>query len=297
MQLKKTLLRLHVGSVLPVMVADNFKDLEKLHSILNEIIGDFLNRHLPLRRIILVSSLLKDCKLESPENAKIINRLIKEQKADGGWIDCEDTAWAIYYLSNIKKYRNNIEKGLLWLENEKYKHKGWGFCKRDQPCIPITAQILYLLPHFHKTLEPVRWLENEWKIDLASPINLNYKAAWYLLVYYSFQNKTSLSTELFNKTINYLLSEQRENGGWGPWEKHPAPTDCFITGICMAALSLSYPISGDNKIVDSLMAGIQWIKNNQLENGLFPTHYIEEGAAWILFGWSKALNIIVRNKI
>lgn len=297
MQLKKPLLRLHAGSVLPVMVADNFKDFEKLHSTLNEIIGDFLNRYLPLRRIILVSSLLKDCKLESPENKKIINRLIKEQKVDGGWIDCEDTAWSLYYLSHINSVRKNVEKGLLWLENEKHKNKGWGFCKRDQPCIPITAQILYLLPYFHKTVEPALWIENEWKIDLASPIKLNYKAAWYLLAYSSFQNKTSLSTELFNKTINYLLSEQRENGGWGPWKKHPAPADCFITGICMAALALSSPVSGDNKIVNSLTSGIQWIENNQLENGLFPTHYIEEGSAWILFGWSKAINIIMRNKI
>ncbi len=279
------------------MVADNFKDFEKLHSTLNEIIGDFLNRHLPLRRIILVSSLLKDCKLESPENKKIINRLIREQKADGGWIDCEDTAWSLYYLSHINSVRKNVEKGLLWLENEKNKNKGWGFCKRDQPCIPITAQILYLLPHFHYDIEAIQWLENEWNKDLPSPIKLNYKAAWYLLVYNRFQNNTSLSTELFNKTVNYLLSEQRENGGWGPWKKHPAPTDCFITGICMAALALSYPISGNNKIVDSLTAGIQWIKNNQLENGLFPTHYIEEGSAWILFGWSKTSNIIMRNKI
>ena len=297
MQLKKPLLRLHAGSVLPVMDADNFKDFEKLHAALNEIIGDFLNRHLPLRRIILVSSLLKDCKLESPENAKIINRLIKEQKADGGWIDCEDTAWAIYYLSNIRKYRNNIEKGLLWLEGEKYKNKGWGFCKRDPACIPITAQILYLLPHFHKTVEPARWIENEWKIDLASPIKLNYKAAWYLLAYSSLQNEVQLSKELFNKTISYLLREQRNNGSWGPWKEHPAPSECFITGICMAALALSYSISQDKRIRNSLIKGISWIKENQLKNGLFPTHYIEEGSAWILFGWSKAINIIIKNKI
>jgi len=26
---------------------------------------------------------------------------------------------------------------MLWLESERNKKKGWGFCKRDQPCIPI----------------------------------------------------------------------------------------------------------------------------------------------------------------
>ena len=297
MLLKKHLPKLPAGSVLPVMVADNFKDFEKLHSALIEIIGDFLNRHLPLRRIILVSSLLKDCKLESPENTKIIKRLIKEQKADGGWIDCEDTAWSLYYLSHINSARKNVERGLLWLENEKYKSKGWGFCKRDQPCIPITAQILYLLPHFHKTVGPARWLENEWKIDLASPIKLNYKAAWYLLTYCSLQNEVKLSKELFSKTINYLLHEQRNNGSWGPWKEHPAPSECFIIGICMAALALSYSISQDNRIINSLLKGISWIKENQLKNGLFPTHYIEEGSAWILFGWCKAVAVIEDKKI
>lgn len=297
MLLKKHLPKLPAGSARPVMDADNHQDFKKLNSILNEVIEGFLDRRLPLRRIILVSSLLKNCKIESSNNGKIIDRLIKEQKDDGGWIDCEDTAWSIYYLSHIEKFRDKVEKGLLWLEGERSERKGWGFCKRDQPCIPITAQILYLLPHFHKTVEPAQWLENEWKIDLDSPIKLNYKAAWYLLVYNRLQNNTSLSTEVFNKTINYLLSEQRENGGWGPWKKHPAPTDCFITGICMAALALSYPISRDNKIIDSLTSGIQWIENNQLENGLFPTHYIEEGSAWILFGWSKAINIIMRKKL
>lgn len=271
--------------------------LDNLSSSLINIIDDFLDRNLPLRRITPVSSLLNNCNIVSPNNEKLLNRVISEQKGDGGWIDCEDTAWALYCLSHNMASQNYMEKGLLWLEKEKAEEGGWGFCSRDKSCIPITAQILYLLPHFHHDTAAVQWLEEEWNKDLKSPVNLNYKAAWYLLVYNTLKNETSLSAELFNKTLKYLLNEQREDGGWGPWKKHPAPSDYFITGICMAALALSYPISANNNIFDCLKAGIQWIENHQLENGLFPTHYIEEGSAWILFGWSKALNIIKRNEI
>ena len=297
MQLKKHHLKLLVGNVPVAMDADKTQAFDNLSSSLINIIDVFLDRNLPLRRITLVSSLLNNCNIISPNNEKLLNRIMSEQKSDGGWIDCEDSAWALYCLSHNIDFEMNVKTGLSWLEKEKDNGKGWGFCKRDKSCIPITAQILYLLPHFHHDIEPIQWLEEEWNKDLTSPIQLNYKAAWYLLAYNGLQNKTSLSAELFDKTISYLLSEQREDGGWGPWKKHPAPTDCFITGICMAALALSYPISKDNKIVDSLTAGIQWVKNNQLENGLFPTHYIEEGSAWILFGWSKALNITMSNKI
>lgn len=294
---KRHLPKLPAGNVHHVMDADNRQNLKKLSSTLNEIIGDFLDRSLPLRRIILVSSLFKNCKIESSYNERIIDRLIKEQKVDGGWIDCEDTAWSIYYLSHIKKYRDNVEKGLLWLKEEKIENKGWGFCKRDYPCIPITSQILYLLPYFHQTVEIVLWLENEWKKDMTSPIKLNYKAAWYLLVYMNHQKNVNLSMELFHNTISYLLREQRKNGSWGPWKEHPAQSECFITGICLAALAFSYSISQDIKIINCIIKGVNWIKDNQLKNGLFPTHYIEEGSAWILFGWSKALATIEKNKI
>jgi hypothetical protein len=57
----------------------------------------------------------------------------------------------------------------------------------------------------------------------------------------------------------------------------------------MGALALSYGISGNKEIVSALKKGIRWIRQLQMENGLFPTHYIEEGSAWAFFGWSKAI--------
>jgi hypothetical protein len=274
------------------MAAGNNKRVNKLYASLINIIDDFLDRRLPLRRIIIVASLLKDCNIEIPPSYRIQNRLVRKQKDDGGWIDCEDTAWSLFYLSDKKKYENKFKNGLLWLESERNEKKGWGFCKRDQPCIPITAQILYLLSQYHLNHEACKWLENEWRKDILSPFKLNYKAAWYLLAYKSLVHTKLLSEELFNETIHYLVKEQRNGGSWGPWKNHPAKSDCFITGICMGALALSYSLVEDKIIIQSLKKGIHWAENNQLNNGLFPTHYIEEGSSWIFWGWSKTIDVL-----
>jgi len=277
------------GSVHHVMDADS-KALDKLHSALVQTITDFLDRRLPLRRIILVASLLKHCHKELPDAKRISRRLLSEQHKDGGWIDCEDTTWALYYLDDKINGKRKVA-GMRWLENERNPRKGWGFCKRDHSCIPITAQILYFLPEIGFNSEAIRWLEKEWTKDSESPIKLNYKAAWYMLTYMEFFKKTSLSEDLFRRTTTYLLAEQRRDGSWGPWKKHPAPSDCFSTGICMAALAQSYCITKNRDIRSALLRSIQWIKGNQLKNGLFPTHYIEEGSAWLFWGWSKATSL------
>lgn len=288
---RKIPLKSLADNALAVMGADSLHnyDFEKLRYALTEIIDDFINRRLPLRRVVLVASLLKDCHVEIKDQNRLNKQILNEQKSDGGWIDCEDSTWSLFCLLGLKEYDEKILKGQFWLENEKCENEGWGFCKRDRPCIPITAQVLYFLSILFSNSEAVVWFENEWKKDFNSPINLNYKAAWYLLAYNKVHDKINLSSELFASTIEYLINEQRIDGSWGPWRNHPAPGDCFITGICMAALSLSFPIIKEKKIIPSLISGIRWVKSIQLENGLFPTHYIEEGSAWIFFGWSKTL--------
>jgi prenyltransferase beta subunit len=139
----------------------------------------------------------------------------------------------------------------------------------------------------------ISWLENEWLKDLDSATNLNYKGAWYLLVYCKLYKDYSLSSVLFNRTVDYLVNEQREDGGWGPWKNHPAPTDSFITGITSAALADACVINRTQQIEGVFYKSIKWFQNNQLENGLFPTHYIEEGSAWCYLGWNKAYNCLL----
>jgi len=284
----------YAGNARHVMDADNNlnKEFQKLKNALLHTISDFLNRGLSLRRIVLVASLLEDCHVPIEEKNRLIQRILNEQKNDGGWIDCEDTAWSLFLISDLHGLDAQIKKSRQWLENERSAENGWGFCNRDKSNIPISAQILYFLTELFPNPESMLWLEKEWEKDLNSPINLNYKAAWYLLAYHKFHDRINLSSQLFVATLEYLITEQRLNGSWGPWREHPAPGDCFITGISMAALAISYPLVKDNKIVSSLKSGIQWVKKKQLENGLFPTHYIEEGSDWLFFGWCKANNIM-----
>lgn len=291
MESKKNLPKLPAGNAHHVMDVDNIEDFDKLSLALINTTHDFLNRSLPLRRTTLVVSLLKSSSITFPYK-ELNTRILSEQKEDGGWIDCEDTAWSLYCLDGQEDVGSEFARGYLWLENERCSDKGWGFCARDNPCIPITAQILYFLPQSQAFSQSVYWLEERWRKDLQAPVNLNYKGAWYLLAYYKQYKSKNLALQLFNESLDYLIREQRENGSWGPWKSHPAHGDCFITGICLAALGLSYSISGDNRILPCLKKGIRWIKRSQLGNGLFPTHYIEEGSSWILFGWSKAITAL-----
>jgi len=283
--------KLHAGNVLLAMDADNNNKLNKLKDSLEAILIDYLERKLPLRRIVFLSSILKMASHELDSFKKVTKRIITEQKTDGGWVDCEDTAWNIFFLSSQDNYSVNRSKAIEWLNSERPSKFGWGFCKRDYSNIPITSQVLLLVPEL-RNLPEFKWIFNEWNKDINSPINLNYKGAWYLLLM-STQN-LSLDYEAFNikQTEAYLIQEQRDDGGWGPWKNHPAISDPFITGLCSLALSNSFKITHTKEILVSLYKSIKWFESNQLENGLFPTHYIEEGSAWCYFGWQMALNTV-----
>jgi hypothetical protein len=281
----------HAGNALDAMDADSIYKLTKLGNFLDTILHDYLERNLPLRRIVFLSSILKLTSTRNNSSIDLCERILKEQRDDGGWIDCEDTAWSIFSLPGSKDYSEQREKAISWLKNEKIDDKGWGFCNRDFSNIPITSQILFTIPELRND-STISWLENEWLKDLNSPIKLNYKGAWFLLVYSRLFKEYKLSSKIFQKTIDYLLNEQRDDGGWGPWKKHPARTDAFITGMTSAALAEACMIQRTMQIEEVLQKSIEWFLNNQIENGLFPTHYIEEGSAWCYLGWKKAYNCL-----
>lgn len=281
--------KLHAGNALDAMDADSIHKLNKLGGFLDTIVHDYLERNLPLRRIVFVSSILKLTSSESHHSFDLYSRILKEQREDGGWIDCEDTCWNLFIFPSSVEYSEPRKRAINWLKDEQINGKGWGFCNRDFSNIPITSQILFTIPEL-RNASAISWLEKEWMKDLNSQTNLNYKGAWYLLIYTSLSRDFNLSENLAKNTISYLLGQQRSDGGWGPWKEHPAPSDTFITGISTAALAEAYLINRSLKIKEALGRSICWFLNNQLENGLFPTHYIEEGSAWCYFGWKKAFN-------
>ena len=274
------------------MDVDSFYNLNKLKNSLIVLLDDYLERKLPLRRIVFLSSILKMSSLEINSFDKVSRRIISEQKPDGGWIDCEDTAWNTFFLSNQHHYSTNRNSAIKWLANERPSDFGWGFCRRDFSSIPMTSQVLILVPELRNLPEFI-WLFDVWKKEMNSIVNLNYKGAWYLLLMSSQNLTDDYDAFMISKTEDYLLTQQREDGGWGPWKDHPAKTSTFITGLCCLALSNTFKITRSEKIQTSLRKSIHWFENNQLENGLFPTHYIEEGSAWCYIGWKAAYECIL----
>jgi hypothetical protein len=257
---------------------------------LEEILVDFLHRQLPHRRLAKLAGLLllsSEAVQKKPEWAKaVVDALGQKQQHDGGWVDCEDTTWCSFVISSLG-HRERLEVALRWLEKER-SGDAWGYCQRDVPCIPITSTIALLCPALFDA-RSTSWLRSAWSQDLQSPVQLSYKAAWYLLA-----DKSAEQTTLRETTKELLLKDQRPDGGWGPWRDHPAPSDCFCTGISMWALALQ---KLDKRTGASLKKALQWCEYQCLPNGLFPTHFIEEGSAWIYLGCSRTLKQFEDNDI
>lgn len=252
---------------------------------LREILAAYVVRQLPHRRVARLAGLLllAGAGIEESLYAKVRDYLLSCQHPDGGWVDCEDTAWCTYVLAyNSLTISDPTSPEVIWLEGERVSG-AWGYCQRDRPCIPITGTIRFLLPSLRDD-QSASWLRKAWAADLDQSCRLSYKAAWFLLA----QDKDPIDCDLDKQTVEHLLRDQRDDGGWGPWRDHPAPTDCFSTGIAMRALSIR---AQDNAIKTSMTAAIEWCSRNRLPTGLFPTHFIEEGSAWLLVGWTAALRL------
>lgn len=249
---------------------------------LEAILVDFVHRRLPHRRIAKLAGLLllsSDANRGYPAWAgSVADSLLHEQQHDGGWVDCEDTAWCSFASGSLG-YSERLGAALRWLEGER-SGDAWGYCRRDRPCIPITSTIRLLVPAL-RDQRSASWLREAWSRDLESSIRLSYKAAWYLLAEQFGEDQPPLAVQLRETTKELLLTDQRPDGGWGPWRDHPAPTDCFCTGIAMWAIALQ---ELSEKTVTCLKKALQWCESQCLPNGLFPTHFVEEGSAWVYVG-------------
>jgi hypothetical protein len=93
---------------------------------------------------------------------------------------------------------------------------------------------------------------------------------------------------LAERTVEHLVGDQRSVGGWGPWKDHSAPVDYLATGLAMKALAEEH----GRDVRGSLLAAVQHAWSAQLSDGLYPTHYIEEGSGWMLVGLCSALRLL-----
>ncbi len=97
-----------------------------------------------------------------------------------------------------------------------------------------------------------------------------------------------LDSHLFNDTLDWLISQQNEDYGWGYCQRQPVGSTPFCTGVAITGL-LQYP----DKVAPEVIAnGLKWIEENQLEEGLWPDHYIEEGSVWAFYALTEGYKFL-----
>ncbi len=256
--------------------------LQKGIVALLNVLQEFLHKGIELERLCRVAVLL--CESGVSKNnllfKKIAERCLVEQKRDGGWVGVEDSIWCVSLLKKYEEYNQEYSKGMGWLEGQQLKDGGWGKTVRDKGRIPITGVLLYLLPELAR-LDSCRWLENEWVREFNSNPKLTYKCAFTLMGLKS-SNHQFTDNYLAN-SVNWLVTQQNEDHGFGPWKGHTVGSDPWCTGIATVGL-LQYPKKVPQKTIAN---SLKWLKEKQLEAGLWSHHYVDEGSVWALYALVK----------
>ena len=213
----------------------------------------------------------------SPLMHDICQTIASMQKEDGGYTDVRETLFSISLLNEIGEYRQEVAEGEKWLINERFPDGGWGYSRRDRMRIPITGLVHVFVPNL-SSKESCNWMISEWQNDRQKNSLLSYKTAFLMM---SIPEK--INAELIGELEKNLLSEQEENGGFGPWRQHPAGPDAWCTGIALLALSRRDTTEGYNAGLKAL----KYLKESQCPQGFWPYHYLDTGASWALYGMSS----------
>lgn len=210
----------------------------------------------------------------------------ESQHGDGGWADVPETV----LLSVLCRTRSTLHgcylPALSWLRKVRNANGGWGRSERDNSRIPVTGLLLHLLPELSDQ-KAVNWLKGDWSKDFAGSPRLTYKGAFFLLGLRA-SGVTAQDCSLIEETYSFLDSEQNQDGGFGPWKDHPIGSDPWSTGIVLLGLVV-YPELVKREVLEK---AVSWLAENQLPNGLWPYHYIEEGSAYAYWGLVEALKYL-----
>lgn len=251
-----------------------------------------LDNRIDSERISRVGIVVFDKKFffRDPLFIRIAKYFCKLQLQDGGWVDIEETAWSVAFLRKMPgEYEDSLTKGVNWLASQKLQGSGWGRNDRDVPRIPYTSWVAILVPELIDN-EVLFWLEKACLEELKSEPKLSYKLALPLLAF-SKHNYITHDPEVISSLTSCLISAQNDDGGFGPWREHPCGSDPWCTSV--AALGLLAQADSIPDVV--LERSLEWLQKNQLPNGMWAYHYIDEGSA--LAYWAlKELLIYFKGK-
>lgn len=259
--------------------------MEPLMFALRSLLNQQLANRLELRRPCRTAGLLLQSGL-TPNSIPqdVICRIFDEQREDGGWVGPDDTMWALLYLKLIgEKNSDAYKRGIQWLRKNRSDNTGWGRSPRDIPRIPITGRIIHFLPEM-RTARFLQRLEDLWFSERNS---LTYKAAFTLMGFKACDYKPR-HRNLKEETIAWLVNQQNDDGGFSPWKGHPVGSDIYCTAIALIGL-LQEP-QNVNPICFRRVS--LWMRETQLNNGLWPYHEIEDGSGWGLYAvslWQRIL--------
>lgn len=240
--------------------------------------------HEMYRKNIEISRITKTCSLllmsglsHHDISPKILERCLKTQQPDGGFIGNTDTLWNSKLFSFFPELQAEKEAAICWLKKDNGTEAGFGRSKRDMHRIPVTGLALYLLPELGNK-STLNWLETTW---LSEKNSLTYKAAYTILAFQQCGYQPDHSS-LLQDTADWLISQQQNSGGFAPWYNHPVGENVYCTSIAMLGLMSI----GEGKYKESIKRAHEYLCSTQLKSGIWPYHEIEDGASWGLFALS-----------
>ena len=248
-------------------------------------VNDALSRSLETIRIARAAHALLLSGIAGSDDLiqRAINFFARRQRPDGGWSDPEETAWAIRCISLVRGQNDtSVQSALQWTNGMRKSGGGWGIHARDQARIRTTALISALMPTVIK-VEDIDWLLDEWRKDFAGPVQLSYKAGFFLL-----SMPSNRDNDLIGKTISHLAEDQNDDGGFGPWKGHPIGSDPWSTGVVLWGLS-KWIDHVDTMVIEK---ALDWLRKTQLPSGYWPYHYLDDGTSLALIGAVSAMKAL-----
>lgn len=239
---------------------------------LHNMIREMQRKNIELSRIIkCATQLIMSGVTPNSIPKSILNKLIKSQNEDGGFVSNADTIWNIKFLEYYPEFTVERNRAVEWLCKQQ-KNGCFGRSIRDMVRIPVTGLAYYLLPELCLGNDNLCYLEDLWKSEMCS---LTYKASYTLMAFKKNEYKPK-DDILISESVKWLENQQEIDGGFAPWKKHPVGTNIYCTAVSCLGL-LSYP---EYCSMDRIDRAYDFMVKTQLKNGLWAYHELEDGAAW-----------------